>query len=174
MLVENIEVYNIICDSLGIDPKPNNGTLRLPLRTIGFHSPETAEEEPHDPPSSPSLSHPPVSSGSVLPPPSPASSPEEEADAVISISPIEASSAANPNVVPPVVVGVDAPEENGVTRPVVEDTGTGETEEEKDFVKWMKEKLDKLKGWLGNVFGGDKDKEKDEGSTRRMLDGRGG
>jgi hypothetical protein len=28
---QNIEVYNLVCDSLGIPPVPNNGTLRLPL-----------------------------------------------------------------------------------------------------------------------------------------------
>lgn len=37
-LPENTEVYNIVCDSLGIEPKPNNGTLRLPLKPIGLHS----------------------------------------------------------------------------------------------------------------------------------------
>ena len=37
---ENTEVYNIICDSIGIEPKPNNGTLRLPLKPIGLHSDE--------------------------------------------------------------------------------------------------------------------------------------
>jgi hypothetical protein len=31
-------VYNIVCDSLGIEPVPNNGTLRLPLKPIGLHS----------------------------------------------------------------------------------------------------------------------------------------
>jgi len=35
---QNIEVYNIICDSLGINPKSNNGTLRLPLKPEGLHS----------------------------------------------------------------------------------------------------------------------------------------
>ncbi|KAL8696721.1 MAG: hypothetical protein Q9201_007517 [Fulgogasparrea decipioides] len=35
---QNIEVYNIVCDSIGIEPKPNNGTLRLPLKPIGVHS----------------------------------------------------------------------------------------------------------------------------------------
>ena len=35
---QNTEVYNIICDSLGIKPKPNNGTLRLPLKPEGLHS----------------------------------------------------------------------------------------------------------------------------------------
>lgn len=46
---ENTEVYNIICDSLGIEPKANNGTLRLPLKPIGFHL-EDESEEPEDPP----------------------------------------------------------------------------------------------------------------------------
>lgn len=35
---QNLEVYNIICDSLGIEPNPNNGTLRLPLEPVGLHS----------------------------------------------------------------------------------------------------------------------------------------
>ena len=35
---QNTEVYNIMCDSLGIVPHPNNGTLRLPLQTDGLHS----------------------------------------------------------------------------------------------------------------------------------------
>ncbi len=35
---QNLEVYNIICDSLGIEPNPNNGTLRLPLKPVGLHS----------------------------------------------------------------------------------------------------------------------------------------
>lgn len=29
-----------MCDSIGIEPKPNNGTLRLPLKPIGLHSDE--------------------------------------------------------------------------------------------------------------------------------------
>ena len=35
---QNTEVYNILCDSLGIEPKANNGTLRLPLKPEGLHS----------------------------------------------------------------------------------------------------------------------------------------
>ncbi len=35
---QNIEVYNIICDSLHITPQPNNGTIRLPLKPVGQHS----------------------------------------------------------------------------------------------------------------------------------------
>ncbi|KAJ5274052.1 Alkaline phosphatase-like alpha/beta/alpha [Penicillium angulare] len=49
---QNIEVYNILCDSLGIDPLPNNGTLRLPLNPVGLHSDEETPslEQPADPP----------------------------------------------------------------------------------------------------------------------------
>lgn len=43
---QNIEVYNIICDSLHIPPRPNNGTIRLPLEPIGLHSDE--ENPPND------------------------------------------------------------------------------------------------------------------------------
>ncbi|KAL8916375.1 MAG: hypothetical protein Q9172_006332 [Xanthocarpia lactea] len=48
---QNTEVYNIICDSLSVAPKPNNGTLRLPLRPVGLHSDPTAPEieVPEDP-----------------------------------------------------------------------------------------------------------------------------
>lgn len=35
---QNIEVYNIVCDSLGIKPHGNNGTIRLPMKTEGLHS----------------------------------------------------------------------------------------------------------------------------------------
>lgn len=48
---ENIELYNIICDSLGMTPAPNNGTLRLPLKPVGLHNDEqdAANETPSDP-----------------------------------------------------------------------------------------------------------------------------
>ncbi|KIV83884.1 hypothetical protein PV11_05871 [Exophiala sideris] len=48
---QNTEVYNIVCDSLGIEPHPNNGTLRLPLTTEGLHSDanDPGLETPADP-----------------------------------------------------------------------------------------------------------------------------
>ena len=47
---ENIEVYNIICDSIGIEPKSNNGSLRLPLKPVGLHSDKSdvADDTPAD------------------------------------------------------------------------------------------------------------------------------
>ena len=158
---ENIEVYNIICDSLGLTPKPNNGTLRLPLKTIGLHDSDASTEE-QDPP-------PPNSIASPIP--SPASS-EDEPVGIISISPIEASSAADPNVKPPVVVGVDPADlpdikvdpadevvDEGdvinVDRPVVGDDSVVD-EEEKNFWDWVQGQLDGIKGWLSGVVSGEK------------------
>jgi hypothetical protein len=46
----NIEVYNIVCDSLGISPSPNSGTLRLPFTTQGKHDDADApvRDDPED------------------------------------------------------------------------------------------------------------------------------
>lgn len=43
-------MYNILCDSVGMDAVPNNGTLRLPLKTIGLHDsgPASVEETPSE------------------------------------------------------------------------------------------------------------------------------
>lgn len=54
---QNIEVYNIVCNSLGVVPHPNNGTLQLPLKTIGLHSDFDAAgpESPSDPVDAPNI-----------------------------------------------------------------------------------------------------------------------
>lgn len=44
MGLENTEVYNLLCDSVGIEPVPNNGTLRLPLHPLGIHESHDPEE----------------------------------------------------------------------------------------------------------------------------------
>lgn len=46
---QNIEVYNIVCDSLGLTPVPNNGTLRLPLLSAGRHNSDSLSETLWDP-----------------------------------------------------------------------------------------------------------------------------
>jgi hypothetical protein len=97
---------------------------------------------------------------------------------MFSISPIEASSAADPNVKPPAMVGVDPAEENGIERPVVEDTGEKHpVEGDKDFLQWVKDKLNGLKGWFGGLIGTTKvDSESGEknATSIRTEDGQGG
>ncbi|KAI2619624.1 ectonucleotide pyrophosphatase/phosphodiesterase family member 3 [Hypoxylon sp. NC1633] len=46
---QNINVYNILCDSIGMTAMPNNGTLHLPLKVVGLHDPNTVLDEPADP-----------------------------------------------------------------------------------------------------------------------------
>ncbi|RDW66947.1 phosphodiest-domain-containing protein [Coleophoma crateriformis] len=142
---QNIEVYNIICDSLHLTPRPNNGTLRLPLKTVGVHSSDTTPAEPLDP----DLSY----TSTSLPSASAASTTEADEGAnMISISPIEASSAADPNNKPPTMVGVDPTEDSNVDRPVVSDESEM-TDEEKSFWEWLEGKLDGWKVWLGGLGG---------------------
>ncbi|KAI9892635.1 MAG: ectonucleotide pyrophosphatase phosphodiesterase [Vezdaea aestivalis] len=50
---QNTEVYNIVCDSISVSPKPNNGTLRLPLKPVGLHT--APEPVPSDPTETPPL-----------------------------------------------------------------------------------------------------------------------
>jgi hypothetical protein len=137
-------VYNIICDTLGLTPNPNNGTIRLPFKPVGLHSPETAAPEVPDP----------VESTPTV---------EPGTDA-ISISPIEASSATDPNVVPPVMVGVD-PVEEVPERPVVEDGGehSDEGKGHENFWDYFVGKLEDFKEWFGDLVDGQKPKGSKDG-----------
>ncbi|GAP91802.1 putative type I phosphodiesterase nucleotide pyrophosphatase [Rosellinia necatrix] len=47
---QNINVYNILCDSINMEPMPNNGTLRLPLKVVGLHNDEMTIEQPDEDP----------------------------------------------------------------------------------------------------------------------------
>lgn len=78
---ENTEVYNIVCDSLGITPKPNNGTLRLPLKPVGLHS-DLPDELPS--PDEPSASKQPTLPAEPASPEDPNFPPKDTAPGVIS------------------------------------------------------------------------------------------
>ena len=47
---QNTEVYNILCDTLGLEPKPNNGTIRLPFKTTGVHGDGGQGDDEGEPP----------------------------------------------------------------------------------------------------------------------------
>ncbi|RMZ86580.1 hypothetical protein DV736_g6195, partial [Chaetothyriales sp. CBS 134916] len=45
---QNTEVYNIVCDSIGLQSHSNNGTLHLPLKPNGLHPDGPKVETPYD------------------------------------------------------------------------------------------------------------------------------
>lgn len=121
---ENIEVYNIVCDSLGIDPRPNNGTLRLPFEPIGLHDEAPPGYIPDDPPSS-----------------SEATTVAED----LGISkPSETPGQSMTTDIPESPVGPEMPV---ATRPVVHDGGNPENENFNHWWDWVKGKLDGAKTW---------------------------
>lgn len=84
--LENTELYNLLCDSVGIIPQPNNGTLRLPLKPIGTHTEEIVQVQ--DPlPTEVVVTESPLSSATAQPTntstaeASPASTPATETEA---------------------------------------------------------------------------------------------
>jgi hypothetical protein len=130
--VENIEVYNIICDSLFITPQPNNGTLRLPLKPVGLHS---------DPDSLP-LETPPDPSSSVA---SDADGKEVPTSPSTMPQPIETASQLAEISRP---VGVDNVGD-GIPRPVVEDENQMDETEE---INKLKEIWDYILGKITDFF----------------------
>ncbi|KAF1346681.1 alkaline-phosphatase-like protein, partial [Delphinella strobiligena] len=144
---QNIEVYNIVCDSLGITPKPNNGTLRLPLKPTGLHSEDLPEEIPDNP---------------ELPEHSPTSEPARQS--VSSETPTTTESFASPDPqktpdtletsetldIPDTLTASDVSEPiepPADTRPVVQDGGDPEDEQVNYWWDWVKGKLDGAKDW---------------------------
>ncbi|EMC93510.1 hypothetical protein BAUCODRAFT_113907 [Baudoinia panamericana UAMH 10762] len=125
---QNTEVYNIVCDSVGIEPAANNGTLRLPLPTDGVHDfvGLEGEEMPYDPQDDESLALPYVS-------PSIADMPDVEGGTATVANDGEAME----------------------TRPVVHD---GLDEGEKGAIdrwfEWVSGRLDAIRGWAAGMVGG--------------------
>ncbi|KAL2262942.1 hypothetical protein VTK26DRAFT_8868 [Humicola hyalothermophila] len=148
---QNIEVYNILCDSIGIVPAPNNGTLRLPLKTIGLHSdPDTALNNPADPVETPSTSI--------------SLAPEPTKSALG--NPVSTSSAET--TTPTKVVGVDDPAPPATDQPSGEKNNGGgdddssiadEVEESvKNFWDWFTGKVNE---WWDKVTGHGKGKDEE-------------
>lgn len=133
----------MLCDSLGIEPAPNNGTQRLPLKPIGMHKPEDTPAVPDDPvkttaparptvPENVDLDRPvaPTGQGDVNPRPTiPAGSNEGDEPTV------DPSGKEDP----PKEIGDNEKEQPG--------TGTdddNEVEEDSGFWTWLKHKVGKI------------------------------
>jgi predicted AlkP superfamily pyrophosphatase or phosphodiesterase len=157
---QNIEVYNLVCDSLGIPPVPNNGTLRLPF-TSAHSAPagpasttaaadyedgdiSAALEVPHG--SSSSAAALDDSAGQILPPTFP----------VVGVPDAEKApggggghdDAASPalSTLTGVLVGASPPSSLPSPSPPLPAPVGGE---KKTFWEWMREKFNSIKNWGG-------------------------
>lgn len=130
---QNIEVYNILCDSIGLAPSPNNGTLRLPLKPVGLHDSVPAQDIPSDP----------VTSYTITPTPTPAA-----------IQPPSSSSSTKVLGVDPVATGKPS-HSVGVDPPSGPNTGKEGDENlidsiggtASDILEWAKDQFGKAWSW---------------------------
>jgi hypothetical protein len=145
--VENLEVYNLLCDSLGMEPAPNNGTLRLPLKPIGTHKDEDTPEIPEDPVTT------------ITP-----------STTSTSISPKTSSSTSTSTSIAPPDLPTTTSEAPPLSRPTVpsndnEDEKEDEEEEQKSTIgvwwEWVKDKVGEV---IHTITGGGDDKDSDSDS----------
>jgi len=164
---QNTEVYNIVCDSLGIKPQPNNGTFRLPLIPIGMHESNPQGETPDDP----------VANNDIL---GFAGAPGKD-DLSSSFSSSSTTAAATIAIELPASVNVAVTTQSLTaqstnthtstaaqfalpTRPVVHD-GEDENADGKDknlWWEWIKGNLDGVKDWATGLFNKSKGNENSE------------
>lgn len=161
---QNIEVYNILCDSLGIYPAPNNGSLRLPFEPVGLHSDEPSPDNLLDDP--PATASAPAVLPAIAPLPIPSAMP-----------PLEAGSLATPATPQDVVWTTDShgslitmpagvAEESAAqfaegTRPLDQDGETAGGEPSMDenlnnnktWWGWFKGQIDDFKAWTSGALG---------------------
>ncbi|KAI5196954.1 Phosphodiest-domain-containing protein [Aureobasidium subglaciale] len=126
---QNIEVYNLVCDSIGVVPNPNNGTLRLPLKPIGLH-------------------------GSMPPKNLPEDMPEDSSNSIAMSTETTIGALSSTQASRPTIATTDAA---APTRPVIHDDVSQEDEDNngKDtnlWWDWVKGKLDGAKDWATGVY----------------------
>ncbi|KAK5663176.1 hypothetical protein OQA88_6593 [Cercophora sp. LCS_1] len=150
---QNTEVYNILCDSVGIVPASNNGTLRLPLKPLGLHTEPV--ENITDPPVSSVVSSPLSSSSSSIAALS-SSTKQIQVDPVV--APVTFTSA---SVNQPTDTPVGEPTD-GKNKDVGDKSGSGPGSSASNFWDWFTGKVDE---WWGKVKGAVKGEEKSESSA---------
>lgn len=156
---ENIEVYNILCDSVGMQPVPNNGTLRLPLSPLGLHDSESTLEELPDPEEAPTSDED-LATGmmSILPVEASPTTSENLATGLMSILPVETSSDSQGGA-------ADLTDDNAEAQPAededededADEEDEEEEEEEEDSKPWWENAWnwvsDKFDDLVGTVTG---------------------
>ncbi|KAK3935681.1 alkaline-phosphatase-like protein [Diplogelasinospora grovesii] len=159
---QNTEVYNILCDSVGMTPKPNNGTLRLPLAPVGLHDDEKAPglQVPADPVETATLAEPTVVSSAK---PTLANPAVTTGTSITQATPTDSTQP---------TIGVELPAEPEPTQPVDQPSGSAGGEEQdknkdlldkvSDFWDWVAGKVD---AWWGKVSGSASNDGGDQGAS---------
>ncbi|KAL6712001.1 hypothetical protein ACN47E_003044 [Coniothyrium glycines] len=134
---QNIELYNIICDTIGLTPAPNNGTLRLPLKPTGHHNdPETPPDEtPEDP-----VPQDHYSSSTVALPLSSLATMAPSSDPLASIV---ASASGLEDMQPTIDESISRP-----TPPSVTDEKPPEGQSKESWWEWLTHKADDVESWV--------------------------
>lgn len=165
---QNLAVYNIICDSLGIEPLPNNGTIRLPLKTSGKHEDMMQLDTPEDPPASAVFP-------AIAPVPIPTEMPPLEDQEDTPSLTFEASTIWTTDTHGSLVTVLAGPD--GVLpehRPWTPNGDEGAEYEENENINahqswydWFEDQFDDFKDWTSGIFhpGGDDDLEDDAWET---------
>lgn len=134
----NTNVYNIICDSLGIEPRPNNGTIRLPFKTTGLHDPAAYEQPPDDPPP---IAH--WDGGAIVPSVvgTGAGSPPKETEAEEQAEPVAEE--------------ISAPASEPASEAEADQTEASEKpgDESTSWRQWIDGHIDQVKNWVTGLFG---------------------
>ncbi|KAK4229546.1 alkaline-phosphatase-like protein [Podospora fimiseda] len=135
---QNINVYNMLCDSVGIIPASNNGTLRLPLKPIGLHS-DNHLETPADP-----AEHTLVTSSSLK---------ASASTKPVMVNPVTTSAAsANPTVTVTQTVektvGVDKPVPQATGKPSFDQEGGSEDGDEKSGIDKVGDSVKNFWDWF--------------------------
>lgn len=166
---ENIEVYNILCDSVGITPAPNNGTLRLPLKPVGLHSEEPGAgiESPEDPVTSYTLtsSATPITTSPVVMSTTVSTTTPAQSAPSSSVTSAKSSSA----VSEPHTPSTNQPNPQSTDQPTGSGNGTDGSPSDRNsdaktqnFWDWFTGKVSK---WWGKVSNSGKDDKPDDNSS---------
>jgi hypothetical protein len=135
----------LICESIGLEPLPNNGTLHLPLEVVGLHSDEDAPEleSPEDPPKTTTGPELPVST-TVQPPTVPFETPTPEV----------------PELEPKPEPDMGADDGDNTNNGNGEEGGAKPLDQ--SFYDEVKETLNSIKDWFGQLWGAKEDNKPPE------------
>ncbi|KAL1794598.1 hypothetical protein ACET3X_006414 [Alternaria dauci] len=168
---QNIELYNIVCDTIGLTPAPNNGTLRLPLKPVGLHDdnediPGNENHTPADPVPAYIISS---SSSSAIPSSSNLASMDLTSLSSIaaSASGMEDTSPSLHDEVPPRPTPADGSKDELKNKQGDAEASKGAEKEKQSWWEWLTHKADGVKDWVDGFIHdhvpGEEESEKKKG-----------